>query len=232
MAQADDPCRPDPPDRDRARERDRGPRAARLRERRSHQALVVDEFGGTAGLITLEDVLSELLGEVGDEFKSGGPVAEPLPDGRVRLPGAMAVDDAAASLDTVWITDATTVGGLVTPRSAICRPRATRRPSAGYEFEVERVADRAVESVLASPRRARRRRQRNERGPGPTRHHHSARPGQRALRRRRIRHRRSVARAIEHGRSEGSRLAQRVAPSWRSRGGRTATSPRPRSVSR
>ena len=69
-----------------------------LRERRSHQALVVDEFGGTAGLLTLEDVLSELLGDVGDEFKAGDPSLETLPDGRIRLPGGMAVDDAAALL--------------------------------------------------------------------------------------------------------------------------------------
>ena len=41
-----------------------------LRERRSHQALVVDEGGRVAGLITLEDVLAELLGGVADEFKT------------------------------------------------------------------------------------------------------------------------------------------------------------------
>ena len=85
-----------------------------LRDGRSHQALVVDEFGGTAGLLTLEDVLSELVGDVGDEFKAAEPVAERLPDGRMRLPGEMAVDDAAAMLRTMWETDATTVGGLVT----------------------------------------------------------------------------------------------------------------------
>src|SRR5215204_6142026 len=85
-----------------------------LRERRSHQALVVDEFGGTAGLLTLEDVLSELLGDVGDEYKAGDPVVESLADGRLRVPGGMAVDDAAAALKTEWETEATTVGGLVT----------------------------------------------------------------------------------------------------------------------
>src|SRR5688572_25151596 len=85
-----------------------------LRERRSHQALVVDEFGGTAGLLTLEDVLSELVGDVGDEFKAADPVPEALPDGRVRLPGEMAVDDAGAILRTMWESEATTVGGLVT----------------------------------------------------------------------------------------------------------------------
>ena len=120
-----------------------------LRERRSHQALVVDEFGGTAGLLTLEDVLSELLGQVGDEFKSGDPAAETLTDGRIRIPGGMAVDDAAALLNTTWDTDAATVGGLVTAALGHLPAPGDRTTVGEYEFEVERVADRALDSVLA-----------------------------------------------------------------------------------
>jgi magnesium and cobalt exporter, CNNM family len=120
-----------------------------LRERRSHQALVVDEFGGTAGLLTLEDVLSELLGDVGDEFKGGEPAAETLADGRLRIPGGMTVDDAAALLNTSWETDATTVGGLVTAALGRLPVPGDRATVGDYEFEVERVAERAVESVVA-----------------------------------------------------------------------------------
>jgi len=120
-----------------------------LRDKHSHQALVVDEFGGTAGLLTLEDVLSELLGEVGDEFKSGDLTAEALPDGRVRLPGVMAVDDAAVLLHTRWDTDATTVGGLVTAALGHLPSAGDRATIGDYEFEVERVTDRALDSVLA-----------------------------------------------------------------------------------
>jgi len=120
-----------------------------LRERRTHQALVVDEFGGTAGLLTLEDVLSELLGDVGDEFKGADPVVEPLPDGRVRVPGGIAVDDAASALKTSWETDATTVGGLVTAALGHLPVPGDRVTVGEYEFEVERVANRAVESVVA-----------------------------------------------------------------------------------
>src|SRR5687767_2213582 len=125
-----------------------------LRERRSHQALVVDEFGGTAGLLTLEDVLAELVGDVGDEFKPADPVAEPLPDGRLRLPGGMAVDDAATALRAMWETDATTVGGLVTAALGHLPVPAETIRIGDWEFEVERVADKAVDSVLA--RRVRR----------------------------------------------------------------------------
>jgi CBS domain containing-hemolysin-like protein len=110
---------------------------------------VVDEFGGTAGLLTLEDVLSELLGEVGDEFKSGDPVAEALPDGRIRVPGAMAVDDAAALLGTQWETEATTVGGLVTAALGHLPVPGERATVGNYEFEVERVVNRALDSALA-----------------------------------------------------------------------------------
>jgi putative hemolysin len=120
-----------------------------LRERRSHQSLVVDEFGGTAGLLTLDDVLAEVLGDVGDEFKAGDPVPEALPDGRVRLPGAMTVDDAAALLRSTFEAEATTVGGMVTAALGHL-PLAGETVGIGdYEFEVERVAERAVATLLA-----------------------------------------------------------------------------------
>jgi CBS domain containing-hemolysin-like protein len=121
-----------------------------LRERRTHQALVVDESGGTSGLLTLEDVLSELVGDVGDEFKAGDPQAETLPDGRVRVPGSMAVDDAAALLRAEWDTDAMTVGGMVTAVLGHLPVSGEAVNIGAYTFTVERVAERAVESVIAS----------------------------------------------------------------------------------
>ncbi len=120
-----------------------------LRERRAHQALVVDEFGGTAGLLTLEDVLSELLGDVGDEFKSGEPVPETLPDGRVRLPGGLPVDDAATLLGTTWETEATTVGGLLVEALGHLPAPGEHVTVGEYTFTVERVSGHAVETIMA-----------------------------------------------------------------------------------
>jgi putative hemolysin len=120
-----------------------------LRERRSHQALVVDEFGGTSGLLTLEDVLSELLGDVGDEFKAGEPVPETLPDGRVRLPGSMAVHDAATLLKTTWDTETATVGGLVTEALGHLPVPGETVDVGDFEFQIERIAERAIASVIA-----------------------------------------------------------------------------------
>jgi putative hemolysin len=122
-----------------------------LRERRSHQALVVDESGGTAGLITLEDVLSELLGHVGDEFKSGDRAAEHLPDGRIRLPGSMTVHDAAATLDATWDTDAATVGGMVIEVLGHLPTPGELVTIGPLDFEIERVVNRAVEAVIVTP---------------------------------------------------------------------------------
>jgi putative hemolysin len=84
-----------------------------LREKRVPQAVVVDEFGGMAGLVTLQDVVAELLGDVGDEFRAPLREVEQLADGRVRVPGRLALADAPDWLTTRWRSHAHTIGGHV-----------------------------------------------------------------------------------------------------------------------
>jgi len=84
-----------------------------LRERRSHQALVVDVSGSVVGLITLEDVVGELLGGVADEFKSVQARPIRLSDGRLRVPGSMRLDQAAPLVGPEWRGREGTVGDRV-----------------------------------------------------------------------------------------------------------------------
>ena len=63
---------------------------ARCRPEQFHIAIVVDEYGGTAGLVTLEDLIEELVGEIVDEYDVEDPLVEPLPDGDVRVDGRLA----------------------------------------------------------------------------------------------------------------------------------------------
>ncbi len=64
----------------------------RFRARRQHLAIVVDEYGGTAGMVTLADLLEEIVGEVSDEFDSG-PGIQALPDGSYLLDGLTLIDE-------------------------------------------------------------------------------------------------------------------------------------------
>ena len=121
-----------------------------LRGQRAHVGIVVDEHGGTAGLVTLDDVLAELLGEVGDEFKSVDPVPEELGDGLWRLPGALSLADAAALLGVELQEEAATLGGLVVAELGRLPAQGDVVEFAGHRWQVERLAGRAVESMLAS----------------------------------------------------------------------------------
>jgi putative hemolysin len=85
-----------------------------MQEEKFHMAIVVDEYGGTAGLVTLEDLLEELVGEIVDEFDVEEPSVEQNPDGSVVVSGRYAVDDADVLLGAdlpqgPWDT----VGGLM-----------------------------------------------------------------------------------------------------------------------
>ncbi len=121
-----------------------------LRERRSHQAIVVDEFGGVAGLITLEDILAEVLGQTADEFKTEELLPERLPDGRVRMPGSLRVDEASDFLGSPLNGDVDTVGGLVTQHLGHLPHVGERVTLKNIEFEVEAVVNRAVASLIAT----------------------------------------------------------------------------------
>lgn len=122
-----------------------------LREQRSHQAIVLDEYGGVEGLVTLEDVLTELLGEVGDEFKACQPEPETLPDGRVRLPGLLRLDGIEHWTGIPWEGEAATVGGYVTEVLGHIPAAGERTAIDGVAVEVERVEYHAVTSVLVTP---------------------------------------------------------------------------------
>jgi CBS domain containing-hemolysin-like protein len=85
-----------------------------MQERKYHQAIVVDEYGGTAGLVTLEDLIEELVGEIVDEYDVEEPPVESLGEGEVSVSGRLAVDELNDVLDVELPEgDWDTVGGLL-----------------------------------------------------------------------------------------------------------------------
>jgi CBS domain containing-hemolysin-like protein len=93
--------------------------------------LVVDEHGGTAGVVTLEDIVEELVGSIQDEYDVAEPSIQVLPDGSFRVPGAFRIDEVARESGVALPPgDYDTVGGLVMARLG-------RVPDVGDAVEVE-----------------------------------------------------------------------------------------------
>ena len=126
-----------------------------LRESKHHMAVVVDEYGGTAGIITLEDILEELVGEIWDEHDDVVEDVRQQSDGSWLISGSASVDDTADELgikedDDI---DAVAIGGLV-------QEKLSRLPKVGDKFiwgdfdgTVTRATNRRVQEVRLTPRK-------------------------------------------------------------------------------
>ncbi len=121
---------------------------ALLRENRCQQAVLVDEYGGVEGLVTLEDVLTEVFGEFADEFKKPDRKPEQLPDGRIRAPGLTRLDDLEPLIGTRLVADAATIGGLVLNSLGRLPIVGDSVVVQGIEIEVEALIRHSVASVL------------------------------------------------------------------------------------
>lgn len=122
-----------------------------MRDQHGVMAVVVDDFGGTSGIVTTEDILTELLGDVGDEFKRDDESPRRLPDGRVRLPGRLPLYDTHRWVGVHWEGESDTVGGLVVEHLGRVPYSGEELVLHGVEVEVEDVEQYAVRSVVARP---------------------------------------------------------------------------------
>jgi CBS domain containing-hemolysin-like protein len=124
-----------------------------FQQHRTHMAIVVDEYGGTAGLVTLEDVIEEIVGDIQDEFDREPPRVEETPEGLL-FAGLIPIGDVAERLGVELAAgpEVSTLAGLVTERlGRIPRPGDTVTVP-GFVLKVVDMRGRRVTKVLAVAR--------------------------------------------------------------------------------
>jgi CBS domain containing-hemolysin-like protein len=122
-----------------------------MQKEKAHMAIVVDEYGGTAGLVTLEDLIEELVGEIVDEYDAEEAPVEPLPDGGVRVNARMPIDEVNELLEAEFPEgDFDTVGGLMLNLLGHVPSEGESVDADGHRLQAERVQGRRIGRVRIS----------------------------------------------------------------------------------
>lgn len=119
-----------------------------MQAQKFHLAVVLDEYGGTAGLVTLEDLLEELVGEIVDEYDQEEAEIERLPHGDVRVNARMLIEDLNDLLEVAWpAEDWDTVGGLLFDRLGHVAVEGETVEYEGHLLRAEKVKGRGIGRV-------------------------------------------------------------------------------------
>ena len=123
-----------------------------LQRRKVHLAIVLDEYGGTAGLVTIEDLIEEIVGEIQDEYDEEEPLIVRLSEDEARVDGRADVDDLSELFDTsIALEDEDeydTVGGLVYHRIGGVPKPGDEVTVDGLRLTVETTDGRRVGKIL------------------------------------------------------------------------------------
>ncbi|MCA1697312.1 MAG: hemolysin family protein [Actinobacteria bacterium] len=120
-----------------------------MQDQRVHMAIVVDEYGGTAGLVTIEDLIEEIVGEIVDEYDQEEPLVEPLDGDRIRVDAKMQIDEVNELLAVdLPHEEWDTVGGLVFALTGRVPLAGEKVRYDSVEFTTERVTGRRIQKVV------------------------------------------------------------------------------------
>jgi CBS domain containing-hemolysin-like protein len=123
-----------------------------FRRRKTHFALVVDEYGEVQGLVTLEDIIEEIVGDISDEHDIPVPGVRPQPDGSVNVDGSVPIRDLNRAMD--WQLpdeDATTIAGLVIHESRSIPDVGQSFTFHGFRFNVLRKERNRITALRITP---------------------------------------------------------------------------------
>jgi len=120
-----------------------------MQREKVHVAIVVDEYGSVAGIITLEDLLEEIVGEIADEYDREEPQVEPAGDGRFRVNARLPVDELNELLEAELPNEEwDTVGGLMMGILGRLPTQGEQVEFEGFRFTAERVQGRRISKIM------------------------------------------------------------------------------------
>jgi Mg2+/Co2+ transporter CorB len=123
-----------------------------FRHRKTPFALVVDEYGELEGLVTLQDIVAEIVGDISDEHDVTVPGVRPLPDGSVNVDGAVPVRDLNRAMDwNIPDDEATTIAGVVIHESRSIPEPGQSFTFHGFRFHVLRKTRNRITALRVTP---------------------------------------------------------------------------------